>query len=128
MRIQDFDGTLESDDIEAVIERIRNKRRARYGAFHICAREEYPYLALHLNGDVAYLHYFPSDGHPGFQPTVPDGTDVVADVHFLNLDGTESGAFDMPRSTLISVDDAVTAVREFARDSEPPPSIEWFEL
>ena len=128
MRINDFDGSFETDDVEAVIERIRNKRRDKYGAFHLCANEEYPYVALHVNGDVAYLHYFPSDGHPGFQSTLVDGNAVDADIHFLNLDGTEAGAFDMPRSTLISLDDAITAVREFARDGQLPPSIAWFEL
>lgn len=38
------------------------------GVFWLCREDaEYPCLAIRVSGNVADVHYFPTDGHPGFQ-------------------------------------------------------------
>src|SRR6516165_8421738 len=68
MRIEDFNGvTCHASDIEQ-IDRILHKR---YGEgvndFWISlGNEKYPTIALQVNRDLASLHYFPREGHPGY--------------------------------------------------------------
>jgi len=81
-----------------------------------------------LNKDIAYLHYFPPEKHPGYQPYDMNSDDCTGDIHFGQTDGSEGGSFDMPDYTLVSADTAYNAVIEFFRSSDLPQSISWFEL
>lgn len=128
MKIHDLSGSLETDDIAELASRLRSVRARGYGAFHMSGYEDLPYMSVHFNGDIAYIHYFSSDGHPGFQPTdmtPPDCPDVV---RFLNTDESEAGAIEMPASTLVDANTAVAAAVEFAATRQMPRSIRWSEL
>jgi hypothetical protein len=128
MNIDDFDKTglviLTPADLR---KRLQSVRRGRYGAFHLY-HDYYPMLGVYINDTIAYLHYFPSEDHPGFQPhdMTPDG--CPSDVHFLQTDGSEADSIDAPDSTLVSVDAAYAAAVEFFHLATLPPSISWFEL
>lgn len=128
MKIHDLSGSIEIDDASQLAHRLRTSRRALFGAFHVSRDGDLPYISAHFNGDIAYIHYFSADDHPGFQPIdmTPDG--CPEDVHFLNTDGNEGGAIDMPASTLVDAETAVRAILEFAATGGMPKSIQWFEL
>jgi hypothetical protein len=129
MYVDDFDCNANLVTTEAdLLARLRTVRRGLYGAFFLYHEHPHPMLSVQFNGDVAYLHFFPSDDHPGYQPCrmTPDGCD--GDVHFLQTNGTEADSFDMPNDTLVSADDAYVAAAEFFRSADLPPSVSWFEL
>ena len=128
MKIIDFSGTFETEDADQIADRLRSIRDGDFGAFYVAGASNYPYVAVHFNAEVAYLHYFPSDGHPGFQPTGMTPNGFADHVHFLNIDGTEGSAFDMPASTIVDAETAIAAVLEFATNVEMPLSIDWCEL
>ena len=128
MQIHDYDGIIETNNQDELVARLHSVRRGPYGVFHIQRAEAFPYISLHFNGDLAYVHYFPADDHPGYQPTSMTPPNCPGDVHFLNIDGDEAGAIDMPASTVVSTESAIQAVREFAASSFLPPSIAWVEL
>jgi hypothetical protein len=128
MRIFDLDGTLETDDLAAVEDRLRSVRQGSYGACYVAGESDYPYIAVHFNDEAAYLHYFPADGHPGFQAAdmTPDG--VADTTRFVNIDGLEGSAFGIPPSAIVDSKTAIAAVLDFVAQQVLPTSIEWCEL
>lgn len=128
MKIHDLSGSFETDNAIEIVHRLRSVRSGFYGAFHITGDHDLPCIPLHFNGNTAYIHYFPAEDHPGWQPTNMTPLDCPDNVHFLNTDGTEAGSFDMPASTLVDADTAIEAILEFAASLEIPRSIKWFEL
>ena len=128
MKIHDLSGAIELSDVSQIADRLRSVRNGTHGVCYIAGDANYPYVAVHFNGDVAYLHYFPSDDHPGFQPFGMTPANCADSVHFLNIDGLDGGAFDMPASTLVDANTAVSAVLEFVANQVMPESVNWFEL
>lgn len=80
-------------------------------------------MVISINRDLAYLHFFPEDGHPGFQAVgdVTSGGDVT-----FKQEG--QGEFSMPRAVVVSVEQAYQAAAEFFRTSQLPACIKWTEL
>ena len=129
MQIDDFDGNAITVNTETeLLARLRYVRRGRYGAFFLYHAARFPALSVQINGEIAYLHYFPVETHPGYQPRdlTPDG--CPAEVHFLQPDGSEAESFDMPDYAIVAADAAYVAAIEFFNSRALPPSISWLEL
>ena len=88
---------------------------------------ETPILIIHVNKDLATLHYFPSDDHPGFysEGAMP-GLDPDKDTVFFMNNSTEEELF--PNYKVVMFSAALVAAKEFLASPELPPSIQWFEL
>ena len=129
MKIEDFNNVHDItslDELEGVL-----KTRYENGINQFSLYEDnikYPWVALMVNGDLAALHYFPHEGHPGF---IPLGKNV----------GLEPGGFTtfylsnphreklwIPNYSVIPYSVALTAAKEFFSSRQLPQSIEWFEL
>lgn len=129
MHVDDFEHIANIVTTEAaLLSRLRSVRRGEYGAFFLYHTIAHPALSIQFNGDIAYLHYFPADDHPGYHPRdmTPDG--CAGDVRFLQTNGSEADSFDMPFNTLVSADVAYIAAVEFFRSAKLPRSVSWFEL
>jgi hypothetical protein len=101
---------------------LRSSRSGAFGEFW-CGERGCPTLAIHMNGDAAYLHFFPTDRHPGFQ-AVGD-KDAKGNVTF-----TQEGEvdFSMPRTVVVSIARAYEAAAQFFERPSLPSCIEWTEL
>ncbi len=130
MNVWDFDGTVQVDHEADLLNRLRSARQGSFGAFVLSHDDAGPALWGHINGDVAYLHFFPdqSGGHPGFQPVMKSPPSCGDRVRFLQIDGSEADSFDMPRGTLIDLETAYKAAGEFLRNPSLPTSVNWIEL
>ena len=129
MRLDDFERNANAITTEGeLISRLQTVRRGEYGAFFLYHEELFPMLSIQFNGDLAYLHYFPSEDHPGYQPCRMTPDDCESDVHFIQLDGDEANSFDMPRETLVSVEAAYAAATAFLHKTALPASVSWLEL
>jgi Immunity protein Imm1 len=86
-----------------------------------------PILIIHVNKDLATLHYFPSDDHPGFhsEGAMP-GLDPDGDAVFFMNNLSEEERF--PNYKVVPFSVALVAAKEFLVSPELPPSIRWFEL
>ena len=91
------------------------------------SNHETPILMIFVNKDLATLHYFPSDDHPGFysEGAMP-GLDPDGDTVFFMNDLTEEEGF--PNCKVVPFSAALVAAKEFLASRELPPSIRWFEL
>jgi len=128
MVIEDMDGSLAVATEGELLDRLRSVRRGVYGAFILSHDEEEASLFLHMNGEKAYLHFFPdrSGDHPGFQSRSSSHTDAVC--HFVQTDGGEADSFDVSGDTVVSLDLAYAAAVEFLRAGSMPASINWREV
>jgi hypothetical protein len=127
MRVDDSKGTYQtrtSSELETVLQK-------RYGpgvnSFWLTHDgEKYPAVALLVKGDLACLHYFPKDSHPGFlsigsaEELTPDEATIF---QLDNLDQAE-----MPNSSVVHFHQAVEAAKDFFASKELPKSVQWIEL
>lgn len=74
-------------------------RQGSCGAFDFTHAGPFPWLSILINGTTAYIHYFPSDGHPGFHSVANVGEQLTSQtIHFLQSGGDEGGSFDIDTS------------------------------
>jgi hypothetical protein len=130
MHIDDFDGRTTVHDSSKLVAHLASVRRGPYGAFILSHTDDGPSLWVHINGDVAYLHFFPdnSGDHAGFQATDMTPPKCDEEVHFLQTDGGEGASFDMWRGALVPVVVAYEAASEFLAAPARPPRVIWAEL
>jgi hypothetical protein len=130
MRIDDFNCRTIFDDPMRLIAHLSSVRTGPYGAFILSHTDDGPSLCVHINGEVAYIHFFPdnSGDHAGFQASnmMPSNYDEV--VHFIQTDGSEAASFDMCRITLVPVAVAYEAAAEFLAKPSLPQCVNWAEL
>jgi hypothetical protein len=118
------DGTCGHNTVSSLHELtqlLQSTRNGDFGEFWL-GSETFPALAIHINGNFAYLHFFPADRHPGFQPV---GDAEGEDVKFQQ---EGQGEFSMPRAFVVSVEQAYQAAAEFFTASHLPGCIKWTEL
>ena len=131
MYVHDLEGLVQIDRPEDLLSRLRSVRKGPYGAFILSNDDIGPSLWIHINGNVAYLHFFlesQSTNHPGFQAwsMVPEGCEER--VHFVQIDGGEGASITMPKQTLVSLEAAYKAATEFLNIPTAPSSIRWSKL
>ena len=108
-------------------------RKAGLGAFILGHTPSGPSLFVHINGDVAYVHYFP-DGddaknpRPGFQPQPRASGGHETPVRFVMTDGNLGSGIEMDPNYLVSLEQAYAAAADFFQSDVLPPSISWTEL
>jgi len=128
MNIETITGNLSVADLSQLQSVLRNTRLGQYGAFILSHRTHGSSLWLHINGDIAYLHYF--DGryrHPGFQSE--NKTSSSADsIRFLLVGGSEADAIEMPTYCLLPAVAAYRAAEEYFEIDRMPPNVCWTEL
>jgi hypothetical protein len=128
MRIWDFEGAHDATtptEVEAVL----NKR---YGAglnsFWIGHEDgKFPAMNIMVNGDIAYVHYFPKQGHPGLASvgSVP----CLRSGEFTEFFPSESKeSLDIMNEAIVPVSDALKAAQEFAASKTLPKCIQWNSL
>jgi len=136
MLIFDFEGEGRISQEAELVQRLRTLRKGKYGAFILSHAadaaliKDGPYLYVHTAGDLGYVHYFKGgeDSHAGFQPAAHEPITTESPVRFLQTDGTEADAIELPAEIVISAELAHRAAVEFFHRPELPHSVTWFEL
>jgi hypothetical protein len=127
MKIEDYDSVCEvatSQDIEAALSKRHGNGMNTFWLSH--GIEEYPYINILAKGDLAYIHYFPRDGHPGFASVAEGPVDKPHDSSVFFLCPTEK--LWILNSAVVPFSDALKAAKEFSITAAMPKSIQWFEL
>lgn len=126
MRVYDLQGFIIVENETQLLERLRTVRSGFSGAFSLFHDQTIPCLSVHIYQHFAYIHYFPEEGHPGYQPTEMTPADTPATVKFLMDDGMST--IEMPADTICGAEDAYRAAVEFFQTRTMPSVINWFEL
>lgn len=113
-------GDISCRTVEEAEERIRKSSANPYDDIWISGEEEFPCLALLVNGNLASLHYFLNDKGDMWQSL----GDYREDTEFV-AGGQKT---IMPAECVISMEKALECVRQFCENFERPDCIEWNEL
>jgi len=128
LNIEDFEGTTIIEDEILLENRIRSVRNGEFGAFSLFHETPYPWLSIHINGNMAYIHYVHKPNYAGFQPTEMTPKECKSNVFFLQITGIVADGFEMANEVLVSLDDAVIVAKEFFNHKNRPIFIKWVEL
>jgi len=117
---------------EATIQQVLEFRDEVGGAVFWLARDDarYPTLAIRISGDMADVHYFPHEGHPGFralaEPSVREGQPT----NFLFIyEGCDPATGEeTPSEFVIPLSTAIALAKEFHRSGARSSAVSWFEL
>jgi hypothetical protein len=129
MKIQDLSRTISDVSNGADVERILLKRYDQgvnaFWLYHEPRKK--PLLLILVNNQLANLHYFPNEEHPGYCPIgkMPSLPNHGSTVFFMrSLKERE----EVPNDAIVPFADALAAAKEFLASTALPRSIEWFEL
>jgi hypothetical protein len=129
MKIQDMSNTIFDASNNVDVERILLKRcNQGVNAFWIFHEpREKPILLILAKNQMANLHYFPDEGHPGYISVgnIPSLPAHDYTMFFMNSPKEEE---HVPNDAIVPFADALAAAKEFLVSTELPHSIEWFEL
>jgi hypothetical protein len=89
--------------------------------------EKHPSIGLLVTGDLAVLHYFPSEGHPGFVPAARVATLNTEETTIFSVNTVEE-ELEVSNQIVTLFSIALSAAKEFLVSKELPSSIKWLEL
>ena len=136
MLIYDFDGEMHISHETDLVRRLHSTKKGQYGAFILshgndaASFEDGPFMYVHIAGDLGYAHYFNGgvESHAGFQPAAHEPITTDSVVQFLQTDGAEANAIEIPAEIVITAEQVRQAAVEFFRNPKLPASVTWFEL
>ena len=124
LAVEHFGGTEEVRDSLALDRILARRFGADVNAFWITGEEPFPALAILVRGELASVHFFPHDGHAGFQSrgTAPSQHPVTF------CCGSPTELIQVPSESVVAFDDARLAAHEVLSSFAMPQSLRWFEL
>jgi hypothetical protein len=89
--------------------------------------QEFPAINIMVNGELAYVHYFPEERHPGYASVgnlshLPRG----GITNFFHDPGSEP--FDILNEAVVPFSEALKVAQEFAVSKDLPKCISWNSL
>ena len=125
MLVVDFDGQHQVVDEDALDKQL--SRRSSAGVNHFWLyfdEEEYPWLAIAVKQDIACVHFFPKEGHPGFQSVGSTSANETI-TFYMTADDT----IEVPQTAVVPINLAMIAAHEFMHGhGERPSAVKWLEL
>jgi hypothetical protein len=132
MRIKGHDRQWDAHD-EAALERVLRFRDDVGGALFWLAPDDdqYPAVAIRVSGELADVHYFPEEGHPGFRALAELSRAEVQGGAMTTLvyEGCDPATGEeTPSEFVLPVSRAIDLAAEFYRTGGRSPAISWLEL
>lgn len=121
MNIASNSGDHEFQTKEEAADFIRKSASNSYDDIWIYGEEEYPCLAMLVNGDLACVHYFLNDQGDMWQSVGTCEEEVAFGVY-------NEAPGNMPGECVISLDEAIACMNQFFDTLQRPDCIEWREL
>jgi hypothetical protein len=128
MKVEDFyviGEVADAGELAIVLKRRHGNDANEFWLSH--GNDRYPAISLLVNGDLAALHYFPKEGHPGFRSAGNvAGLKPEEMTTFWISAGGET--IDVLNDAVMPFAVALAAAMQFLTSDELPQSVEWFEL
>lgn len=111
------------------LEQVLTQRDERGGGiFWLTLDNEYPALVVGASGDMADVHYFPRENHPGFRCLGGDASPETGFTTLVYPGCDPSGGENVPNEFIVSFQIARAIAREFSRSGQMSDAVRWFEL
>jgi hypothetical protein len=128
LKVQDFRHTYQIESEGELKELLLARYEDDLNEFWMRHDESlFPGLAICVKGDLAAIHYFPAEGHPGFQSIGNIQTLPVDGVTYFAT-GSRTDPIEIQNSAVVESYVAVLTAVEFLTSTKLPQSIEWLEL
>jgi hypothetical protein len=127
VRIEDFDSKHEvtsSADITAALSERNDRGINSFWLRHESKR--YPAINIMVKGGLAYVHYFPGHGHPGYASVAKSFGPRPNETSIFFVRSNEK--VWVLNSALIPFSDALKVAQEFATSTAMPKCIRWDSL
>jgi hypothetical protein len=130
MRIEGHHTTWHANDARSLAEILRRRDSKGGGQFWISAMDDrFPCLALRVSGDLADVHYFPEEGHPGFRCLAEqDLLDERDAIPFVYCGCDPASGEEVPREFVVPFMVALAVATEFLSTRQLPEAARWLEL
>ncbi len=127
MLVEHFNGKRECLDIKELIETLKERTDKNVNEFIISLDEEFPYIIMAVNNDLACLSYFYEENDCGYSS--------FNNQPFLDEDGitifytnTDSEEIEVENCMVIKIEDGIAAIIEFFETNQLPKCIDWEKL
>jgi hypothetical protein len=90
--------------------------------------EKYPCLAIRISGDVADVHYFPREGHPGFRCLGGEGLPESGCTALVYEGSDPQDGEHTPNSFIVPVKTAYSIATVFLSTDRMSDAVSWLEL
>lgn len=129
MKIEGHHRRWDAPD-EAALQRVLQFRDGVGGALFWLARDgdRYPTLAIRISGDLADVHYFPRDGHPGFRALAEAPLQSGPARIFIYEGCDPATGEETPVEFVLPVSTAIDLAKEFHRTGARSSAVSWLEL
>lgn len=119
MNLGSNEGYFQYETKEEIAAHIRRSSSLSFDDIFISGENEYPCLAILINGDYACITYFNEEG-----AMWQSYGDFSKEMIFM-AGGVE---WEAPANTIISIESAISCMEEFFDSMEKPKCIEWQEV
>lgn len=120
MNVAKNDGDFVCQTLAELVALVMSSSQNPFDDIWISGENEYPCLAILLNGELSCVHYFLNGNGDMWQ----SAGDYDKDTLFIA--GSEEA--EMPSDAVIGVEKAIECVEEFWLSCDRPTCIEWREL
>jgi hypothetical protein len=128
MRIQDYDSICNVTNPADIASAMSRRHRAARNAFWLSHGSElFPAISILVNGDLAYLHYFPKERHAGLA-SIGDLPGLKAEEFTKFFPEQSNEPFDVMNEAVVPFSDALKVAHEFSISATMPKCIRWNSL
>jgi hypothetical protein len=128
MKIEDFDSVQDLStplEIETALGKRHDSGLNSFWLSH--GAERFPAINIMINGDLAYVHYFPEERHPGYASVGgPPNLTREGITNFFPHPSDEP--FDIRNDAVVPFSKALKVAQEFAASKGMPKCIAWRSL
>jgi len=128
LRVEDFDGLHEANSVNALEKILLKRYNEEANSFWLSHEDKrHPALTLLVKGNLAGLHYFPEESHPGFVPAgnIAGLKSGEMTVFCMDKGGEE---IQVVNDAIVPFSSALVVAKEFFSSQALPKSIRWTEL
>ena len=129
MKIEGHHRKWDAQD-EDTLERVLELRDDVGGALFWLTHDGdgYPALTIRISGDMADVHYFPGEGHPGFR-ALAESPARNGQASIFVYDGCDPMAGEeTPSEFVLHASTAMNLAKDFYRNRTRSSFVSWFEL
>jgi hypothetical protein len=91
-------------------------------------KEKYPVLAMRVSGDIADVHFFPKEGHPGFRSLGGAGLASGGRTTLIFQGCDPASGEETPNQFVVPFELACSIAKEFFHRKQTSDAVSWFEL
>lgn len=129
MKFEHFLGCDECSSSDEIKDILTKQNDSGYNEFWISAEKQFPLMAMLTRNDIASVHFFPEDGHPGFCG-LSSGEKAFLPEEGTTVFRTNNNSEDIwvENCCVIPLEKAIKVIEEFFETDTMPEQIEWDEL